>query len=318
MGLYTKLPKSTMPMRLQNLFCLLLLVLAGSCDDALIDPFSNDGRYYTIYGYLDALQRNHEVRVIPVTRRISRVTNPDNPNSQLDARVRSIDMLSGEVTEWTHTLERLHDGTYGHVFRANFLVTAGATYRLEVERSDGIVAYAETTVPLINNAALFEAEPVQFSEDSSIVYQDIHIPEIDSPWDIQAVYLWGGGPINRRVFVPYGRRGTKSPDGGWDLRVEISEDQEVVKKNILESRIQGFDEPVLVNLSAMGVQLRVLDENWDPPEGEFDPEVLANPDILSNVVNGYGFWGSVGLYRQEWNACVLSGVLGYSPAEEGC
>lgn len=302
---------------LQATGLLLLLLLAG-CEDTLIDPFNNDGKYFTIYGYLDALERNHEVRVIPITRRGQKITNPENPQSQLDAEVRSIDMLSGQTVQWTHYLERLDDGTYAHIFRASFLVTAGATYRLEVERSDGIMVYAETRVPIVNNAALFEAEPVYFSEDSSLVYQDIHIPEIDSPWDIQAIYLWGGGPINRRVFVPYGRRGQRSEDGGWDLRVNISEDQAVVKENILNSRIQGFENPVQVNLSAMGVQMRVLDENWDPPEGLFDPELLADPDRLTNVVNGYGFWGSVGLYRQEWNACVLSGVLGYSPAAEGC
>jgi hypothetical protein len=35
--------------------CLLagLLVATDGCDDAFIDPFDNDGRYYTLYGYLD-------------------------------------------------------------------------------------------------------------------------------------------------------------------------------------------------------------------------------------------------------------------------
>ena len=299
-----------------------LLLLAGvllaSCSDTVIDPFNNDGKYFTIYGYLDALERTHEVRVIPVTRRITRFTDPDNPASQLDARVRSIDLFTGQTIEWRHSLEELEDGTYGHVFTASFLVNAGGKYRLEVERSDGVVAYAETTVPKIDTASLFETGPVIYSEDSTIIYQDIHIPTVESPWDLQAVYLWAGGPINRRVFVPYGRRGEKAPDGGWNVRLEISEDQTHVKKNIQESRIQNNETRVPVNLSAIGLQLRILDENWDPPEGIFDLETLSNPSVLSNVTNGYGFWGSVGLYRQEWNACVLSEVLGYDPAEAGC
>ncbi|MEM8486440.1 MAG: hypothetical protein AAF564_12885 [Bacteroidota bacterium] len=297
----------------------LLACLVTSCDDAVIDPFNNDGRYYTIYGFLDALERNHEVRVIPVTRRGEKITNPNNPESQLDASVRSIDLLSGQTTTWRHSLEELEDGTYAHIFRATFLVTAGATYRLEVERSDGVVAYAETTVPLINTASLFEKGPVVFSADSSIVTQEIFIPTVDSPWDIQAVYLWAAGPINRRIFVPYGRRGSRGPNGGWNLTVQISEDQIPVMENVEQSRIQDFENPnIPVILSAMGVQVRVLDENWDPPEGEFDPEILANPNSLTNVVNGYGFWGSVGLYREEWNMCELSGALGYTPSVAGC
>ncbi len=297
---------------------LILALISLGCDDTVIDPFSNDNRYFTIYGFLDELERNHEVRVIPVTRRATKVTNPVNPESQLDATVRSINKLTGETIQWNHSLEQLEDDTYAHIFRATFLITPGVTYRLEVERSDGVIAYAETTIPSIPTASLFESGPVQYSQDSSVVFQDIHVPLIDSPWDIQAVYLWGGGPINRRVFVPYGRRGKRNENGGWDLRVEISEDQIPVKENIQQSRIQGFEMPVDVVLSAMGVQLRVLDENWDPPEGEFDPELLSNPTTLTNVVNGYGFWGGVGLYREEWNACHLSEDLGYMPAAPGC
>lgn len=296
-----------------------LACLVTSCDDAFIDPFNNDGRYYTIYGFLDALERNHEVRVIPVTRRGEKITNPENPEAQLDATVRSIDMLSGQVTTWRPSLEQLEDGTYAHIFRATFIVTAGATYRLEVERSDGIIAHAETTVPLVNTASLFERGPIEFSADSTVVTQDIFIPSVDSPWDIQTVYIWAAGPINRRIFVPYGRRGSRGPNGGWNMTMQVSADQIPVMENIEDSRIRDFENPDLpVVLSSMGVQLRILDQNWDPPEGEFDPELLADPDILSNVVNGYGFWGSIGLYREEWNACLLSEALGYAPAQAGC
>ncbi len=298
-------------------FVLLVIITAG-CSDTVIDPFNNDGKFFTVYGYLDVLERNHKVRVIPVTRRAEKVTNPENPQSQLDAVVRSIDGVTGETIEWRHSLEELEDGTYGHIFRASFLVTAGATYRLEIERSDGIMAYAETTVPIINTATLFESEPIQFSADSSVATQNIHIPEINAPWNIEAVYLWGGGPINRRVFVPYGLAGEPAEGGGWNLTVNISEDQAHVMENIEQSRIQGFEFPTAVVLSAMGVQFRILDDNWNIPDGVFDAEILADPAAQTNVTNGYGYWGSVGLYRQEWNMCVYSEVLGYFPGEVGC
>ena len=67
-----------------------------------------------------------------------------------------------------------------------------------------------------------------------------------------------------------------------------------------------------LTLVSMGVRIRILDANWDPPEGLFDPEVLAQPGTLSNVENGYGFWGSIGVYTQEWPVTIdFSRLLGY-------
>ena len=59
------------------------------------------------------------------------------------------------------------------------------------------------------------------------------------------------------------------------------------------------------------MQIRVLDANWDPPGGVFNPEVLAQPGAYSNVENGYGFFGSVGLYTEVWNVNEISVPLGY-------
>ena len=43
--------------------CLLagLLLAVAACDDTFIDPFDNDERYYTIYGFLDAVETEHAV-----------------------------------------------------------------------------------------------------------------------------------------------------------------------------------------------------------------------------------------------------------------
>ena len=46
---------------------LVSLTLSG-CDDTFLDPFENEQRYFTVYGFLDPLQARQTVRVIPVTR----------------------------------------------------------------------------------------------------------------------------------------------------------------------------------------------------------------------------------------------------------
>ena len=302
----------------QFFLILIVMVLFSSCDDTAIDPFENDGRYFTIYGYLDILETEHEVRVIPVTRRGAVVESPSSSNANLDAVVTSIDMSTGEERRWGYTLEQLDDGTYGHIFRSTFILHPGRTYRLEVTRSDGVVTSAETTIPVIDDPALFERGPVVFEDDSTRIYQDIVVPRITSPWDIQAIYLWGGGTINRRVYVPYGRRGERTDDG-WKLTIEMTQDQAVVRQNIDESiEIGTINENTLVAMTSMGLQIRILDENWDPPGGVFDPDALALPGSFSNVENGYGFWGAIGLYIQEWNICEFSTALGYQDPIVGC
>ncbi|MEZ4699147.1 MAG: hypothetical protein R2834_02355 [Rhodothermales bacterium] len=296
----------------------LLIGLAG-CEDASLDPFENDAKYFTVYGYLDVLETTHALRVIPITRRSAVIQTPSDPAADLDVQVTTTNLRTGEVVHWVHNLEELADGTYGHIYRAVFRVEQEHSYRLEILRNDGALTTAETTVPYIPDAALFERGPVIFNADSTQLTQRIRMPDVASPWAMEGIYLWGGGDINHRVYAPYGRRGVRTAGGDWEFELTISEDQRYVRENIQGLIDIGRIAPgTLGTLTAMGLRLRILDDQWDPPEGIFDPEVLSLPSGVTNVVNGYGFFGSIGLYRQEWNTCELSGVLGYSYAPADC
>ena len=239
-------------------FLIVLITLVSAivwpgCSDTVIDPFSNDGKYYTIYGFLDVLETEHTVRVIPVTRHAERIGRPSDPQADIDAQVFSTDLRTGYRREWTHSLVQLEDGSYGHIFKSQFIINPLRTYRLEVVRSDGKMATAETTVPYIPDAALFEKGPEVFSPDSTELYQDIYIPRIASPWEIQGIYLWGGGgTINRRVYVQYGRSGYRTADGGWQMRLTISEDQAVVRENIQS------ESPLWVSSSGFSIRIGIL------------------------------------------------------------
>ena len=94
--------------------------------------------------------------------------------------------------------------------------------------------------------------------------------------------------------------------------MNISDDQQAVRDNVQWSIDRGqIPNADTYSLTAMGIQIRILDKNWDPPGGVFDPEILAQPGAMSNVENGYGFFGSVGLYVEEWNATHISTLLGH-------
>jgi len=289
------------------------LLFGLGCSDTTIDPFENEEKYFTIWGYLDQLSTEHEIRVVPVTRFAEKINQPTDPQAQIDAEVYSIDLFSGVRQRWNHELTQLEDGTYGHVFRGRFLVNAKRTYRIEVIRADGKMTSAETRVVAFNSDTLIVRNPVEWNQDSSFVYQDVEIPGIASPWEIQAIYRWEGGDQAWKYLIPYGRPGERTEDGGWKVRLNISDDQVAVGEHIEWAKSVGIIPPGgPYGLVGMGFQVRVLDENWDPPLGVFDPEVLAQTGVLSNVENGYGFFGSVGLYIQEWQIGGLSRDLGYA------
>lgn len=300
----------------RRLFFLVFVILSAwgglACSETLIDPFENEERYYTIWGYIDQLSTEHSVRVVPVTRFPEDIQSSFDDDAQIDAEVYSTDLVTGERRRWNHTLKKLEDGTYGHIFSSQFIVNPKRSYRLEVIRSDGKKAWAETTVPGVHSDTLLVRSPIVWENDSSLVYQDFEIPGIPSPWEIQAIYRWEGGTAKQNVYVPYGRSGERTAEGSWKVRVNISEDQPKVWEWVQWAIDRGMLEPGGTHLLyAMGLQVRILDKNWDPPEGIFDPEVLAQPSVMSNVSNGYGFFGSVGLYTQEWNTAAISRALGY-------
>jgi len=283
----------------------ILGISIAGCDQSDLDPFDNDGRYFTVWGYLDALESEQVVRVVPVTRFAERIMDPTEAQASIDAEVYTTDLATEKRTRWTHELVQLDDGTYGHVFKARFIVRPGRTYRLEVIRRDGKTAVAETTVPRIVQPKIMQRSEVMYNADSTEIWQDVLVPGIPSPWELTAIYV-AGLTTNFRVQVPYGRVGERTADGSWRTRLHISRDQPEIWEYL-----RSFPNETGATLAAVGLQLRILDEEWDPPEGVFDPEVLAQPGVLTNVTGGFGFFGSIGFHVEEWLIDTPQRLLGY-------
>jgi len=279
-----------------------LAIALGSlgCDSTELDPFQNDGRYYSVYGFLKDGDASHAIRVIPVRRQPERITTQHDPRVQIDAFVTTTDTTTGEVVNWTHVLTRLEDGSYGHIYHASFNVKANHTYRLEILRNDGITTRAETTVPLLTHTRVQSSQLI-FDADSSM-YQDMFLPNINSPWSIEVVYHFAFSTPTR---IAYDRDGESVEGEGWKFRIDYARDIGLIAEQ------RGI--PVeAVEWAAMGVKALVQDRKWDPPQDIFDPEILAQPGALSNVENGYGFFGSVAIFQDSWpNSDELNAALGF-------
>lgn len=275
-----------------------VFVLSG-CDTTFVDPFANDTNFFTIYGFLDEANnlpgtRAHAVRVVPITRRAEAITSPADPQANIDARVFVINVFNGQETEWRHTLQRFSETEYGHVYRSNMPIAQNTLYRIEVRRSDGIVTSAETLVPAVSTINIIQDPQPRIDTATNEIHQGILIPNVSNLWNIDLTYYISGSgcftttPIN----VAYGRPG--SFDGeGWRFEANVTSD--------LRGIDIGENMALDLTLCSIGLDVRVPDTEWDLSNAEPGVELPAFSTVPSNVENGLGFFGSVGVINNAWN-----------------
>lgn len=264
----------------------MLLVFGWSlmgCEEQA-NPFVGQDQPYTIYGYLNPKTNTQLVRVIPVAGSIDAL-NPET----IDAAVTTINMETGEQRIWKDSLIAFESGETGHVFVSHFTPNHGESYRLEVTRSDGSMSSAEVTIPPdasarpqrnpFNPAILgyfieSEVEPNIVQADMKYVAAALQPPVVGNP-----------------LFLPLDtshRDKVKPVSDGWLVEVDLQEDFRTVR----EAFIRNCLTTDYMSIRSMRFAIFFGDENWVAPGGVFDPEVLVQPDLFSNIENGYGFFGA--------------------------
>lgn len=286
-----------------SVFCLLLcaVLLAACRDDTLIDPFDAQDKYFTVFGYLEEGATEHHLRVVPLRRVPENITSGDDQNASIDAEVYTTNLTTGATHQWTHRLDTLTGNTLAHIYTGRFFVQQGDHYRLEVRRTDELTTSAETVVPVAPPTDAFA--PRLGPLEGSDLLQEAVLPGMPTAWDINVVYeviISDAGSedpraITRRIEIPYGRQGSKTENGDWRFTINWQADHAQMRRLADQIYDATGTEPV----NRVFIEAIKLDENWDPPGGLFDPDALIIPSTLSNVVNGYGFWGSFAYYRYQ-------------------
>ena len=100
------------------------------------------------------------------------------------------------------------------------------------------------------------------------------------------------GPLGRYSFSWTDAR--IETEGGWRVRVDLNRDYEEMRSlyhnDYYPEYYNGFANPVCDGLGLFDLEIDLLigSEDWNPPGSVFDPNVLAQPGILTNVENGFG------------------------------
>ncbi len=293
--------------RLRTLAPLGLLVsvlFVMGCEES-VNPFVEEDRYFTVFGYLDTAAEEQFVRVIPL-----RTDFADLGNTTIDASVTTFEVETGQTVVWQDSLITYNDGSVGHVFHASFRPVPGWTYDLTISRSDGVQSSASTTIPLITGVELDDP-----TISTAAVFQKVRWSNIDfRPFRVEVWYRF----LNSSPSLPflmavltYGnvddKYGQVVQGNKWEVLVRLTNDKEDVTKEL------GLSDSSAPFLMSVGMRLTMTDDSWRPPDGVFDREVLVQPGTFSNVNNGFGFFGSLNQYSFEWTLSPqITSLIGYT------
>lgn len=245
-------------------------IALSACEDS-VDAVLQTELPFTLYGYFNPLADTQAVRLFTIDG-ILEQTRPE----PIDATVSANELETGIEFAFRDSIVQFASGTWGHVFWSEFRPSHERTYRIEARRSDGLVSAGQSTVPPMASPEVGETDLSDFLLPVPILWRNA--PNLI---DIVAVYYTTGGA----AVVEYGVEQEDHPDG---RRIELQLRRDT--RDVLFNAIQlGFDE---VFLDSIEVRVVVTSADWSPPDGAFDPNVLVEPGIFSNVENGFGFIGA--------------------------
>ena len=277
---------------LHVLRCVLVAGLAvpiwTGCEEDITAVVGTD-QVFTIYGVLTPEADTQWVRVFPIE-----PTLEPSPPEPIDARVTSVNEQTGETVTWTDVILQDERGRVGYYYWAPFQARHGHTYRLTVERSDGARSHVTVPVP-----PLTEIVQSSISTVSSVILT-LAVPDAPLLNRLEVAYRvkFGFGEGTELTFpVDYSdqliQRG-----GAWLIPIDMTKDYQDVRE-LLRTTLR-FDPSFGVVLQYLSVRLMVTNAAWDPPGGAFDPNVLVQPETMSNVENGFGFVGAGYRLSRSW------------------
>jgi hypothetical protein len=163
---------------------------------------------------------------------------------------------------------------------------------MEIERSDGIITSAETTVP---TRPIPVIGPVN-DGGGVFITQTVHWQGVEyAPFNVETFYRFLTAPGSPFTDVPVEYSSDNRANdlsNGWQFIVDLAGDKDKV--------VDVVPQPDRLTFMGIGMGITVLDDQFNPPGGRFNPEVLVQPGVFSNVENGFGFVGAMGRFTTEW------------------
>lgn len=274
-----------------------LALLALGCEESL-SPDGGVEEPFTMYGVLSPQLDTQTVRLFL----------PENmptldDGKYLEVDVQSVDLETGERHRWMDSATTAIDGQPGRVFWSPLDVEFGRRYRIEaIRESDGARSFAEVRVPPRVTLRLDETDAplleVHIEGDAFRLLKPVAVYEVSRPRRHPDT-----GEFQPMLTYEVAYTGREKPsEQGWavtfNMIVDATEVNYLYNGEICRGPGCGGEcyaaegRSNYVFLERLGIRALVANPQWDPPGGVFDPNVLAQPGVLSNVENGFGFVGA--------------------------
>jgi len=204
----------------------------------------------------------------------------------------STNLEDGSQDSWQDSLVVFGEDDRGHVFHSTFTPSYDTPYEIEITRSDGAVSRAITKTP-------------------TEVISDFEVVK-DTGTDIATRFFWTMAPRLQNVIarynllidlqgevvlldysIPYEVIETTSASD-WEITLQFDDNAREVFRTL--NRPQGSR----LTLCDVDVEALVTNREWYPPDGNYDPDLLVQPNVFTNVENGFGFVGSGYSHSQKW------------------
>ena len=263
---------------------LLIFCLLVGCEEE-IAPFSSIDFPFSIWGVINPQADTQAVRIFPIDPTLDLV-----PSETIDATTSVIDVDNDVRHVLVDSVTQLPSGDFRHTFWAQFEVVHGNRYRVEVERSDGLITRSdEVRVPEPISLSAPEPTDAQISDILLPVIIDGNppsLPRIDVTYNSFSANNLGTRQQDNPITLNYANTPVIINDT-LTLNIDMQEDFTTIR-SIFNSR--DLDGQICID--NITIDVHVGNEEWRSPTGVFDPNVLVEPGTLSNVENGFGFFGA--------------------------
>ena len=270
-----------------------LASLVGCRED--VTAVLGTGKPFSLFGVLSPQLDSQWVRVFPVEDVLIPAVD-----EALDAQFISTSLTTGEQVVWRDSIIEDPFGQKAHVFWAPFRAEFGHSYRLDVRSSSGESSSVEVSVP--DSSEIVVQPP---SVISTIVRLPVRV-EGDAPrlLRIEVDYAVGYRPAGQEntsdeVTIPYD--GVQERTGsGWTITIDPDSDFRTILEVLARRHQRPLDRDYGIILHNIRLRLIVGNVEWSPPGGIFDVNEMVQPDVMTNVENGFGFVGAGYRLEENW------------------
>jgi hypothetical protein len=285
----------------------IILACVGCEEDVAAPPDPQEA--FSMYGILNPRLNTQTLGVSPVEPLLRDYTD------SIDAVVTSTDMETGESVSWTDSVVVGERGQRDHIFVAAFRPAFGHTYRVDAVRSDGSASSALARIP--SDVDVSAEDRWDSFIDIHIRGDGFHLLSIDVFYGVRYYHLimtskefCEESPADAYA-VSYTGKEDEVGDG-YTVFVDLERDYGRVEAMYSAEHVYPAV-PGRSGLALMGMSVRLLvaDKSWDPPNGTFDENTLAQPGVMSNVANGFGL--VAGGYNETAGVYPSEEAVGASP-----